>query len=46
VQLSSLISGALRLFKEEDYDDCASELYAADALVSKIIPKLKKESKK
>jgi hypothetical protein len=46
VQLSSHISDALRLCKEEDYDGCASELYAADALVSKVIPKLKKEDKK
>ncbi len=46
VQLSSHISSALRLCKEGDYGGCASELYAADALVSKIIPKLKNEGKK
>jgi hypothetical protein len=46
VRLSSHISGAIRSYKVGDYDGCASELYSADALVSKIIPKLSKESKK
>ena len=46
VKLSAHISDALQLFKDRDYGGSASELYAADALVSKIIPKLSKEGKK
>lgn len=46
VRLSSHASKARVLFGEKDYSGCASELYAADALAGKIIPRLKKEGKR
>lgn len=46
VKLSSHISGALALYRGGRHGECASELYAADALVSKMVPRLKRESKK
>jgi len=46
VKLSLHISNALKLCREGDFSGCASELYAADALISKVIPRLKKESKR
>jgi hypothetical protein len=46
VKLSSHMAGALKLYRSGDNLGCASELYAADALLSKIVPKLKKEGKK
>jgi hypothetical protein len=45
VRLSSHMSKALQLYRQKVYGECASELYAADALDSKIIPKLRKEKK-
>jgi len=45
VRLSSHLSEALQLYGEKAYAKCASELYAADALDSKIIPRLRKEKK-
>jgi hypothetical protein len=46
VKLSSQLSEALKLSRSGDYGGCASWLYSADVLLSKIIPKLKKEGKK
>lgn len=45
VRLSSHISKAMELCNEGDYAGCTSELYAADAISAKIIPKLRKEQK-
>jgi hypothetical protein len=46
VKLSSQLSEALELIRSVDYEGSASWLYSADALLGKIIPKLKKEGKK
>lgn len=46
VKLSSQLSEALKLSRSGDYEGSALWLYSADALLGKIIPKLKKEGKK
>lgn len=45
VRLSSHVSKARTLWGEKAYPQCAAELYAADALAGKIIPRLKREVK-
>jgi hypothetical protein len=42
-RLSLHVAKALQLYNESDYAVCITELYAADALNGKIIPRLKKE---
>ena len=44
-RLSLHAANALQLFRKNDREGCLRELYAADALISKIIPKLRKEKK-